>query len=79
MGKLAHADEVVEQIDMFGDLLSTVALVNGSKQVHTRNREKQEKLESLMDEPRGKYGQNSITLGYQENKEIGITRGEGKR
>ena len=79
VGKLAHTDEVVEQIDMFGDLLSTVALGNGSKQVYTRNREKQEKLESLMDELRGKYGQNSITLGYQENKGIGITRGEGKR
>ena len=81
VGKLAHADEVVEQIDMFESLFSAAPLENGngSKQVYTRNREKQERLESLMDELRGKYGQNSITLGYQENKDIGITRGEGKR
>jgi DNA polymerase-4 len=81
VGRLAHADEVVEQIGMFDNLSSTVVLKpgEGSKQLYTRSREKQEKLETLMDELRGKYGQKSITLGYQENKDIGIVRGDGRR
>ena len=81
VGRLAHADEVVEQIGMFDNLSSTVVLKpgEGSKRIYTRSREKQEKLETLMDELRGKYGQKSITLGYQENKDIGIVRGDGRR
>ena len=81
VGRLAHADEVIEQIGMFDNLSSTVVLKpgEGSKRIYTRSREKQEKLETLMDELRGKYGQKSITLGYQENKDIGIVRGDGRR
>ena len=64
VGKLAHADEVVEQLDMF----------TGS----TEERQKQEKLELLLDELRAKHGSSSITLGYQENKAIGVLRGKGR-
>ena len=71
VGRLEHADEVIEQLDMFDILSSTVAQESG-KVMNVRSREKQEKLETLMDELRGRYGQNSITLGYQE---IGIERG----
>lgn len=78
VSKLAHTDEVVEQVDMFDSLLPPVP-GNGTKQVYIRSREKQERLETLMDELRSKHGEKSITLGYQENKDIGITRGEGRR
>ena len=38
-----------------------------------------EKLEMLVDELRDKHGEGSITLGYQENREIGVIRGKGRR
>ena len=81
VGKLAHEDAIVEQIDMFDGLLSVAPLGpgDGQKGMRGTTREKQEKLETLMDELRHKHGEKSITLGYQENKDIGITRGEGKR
>ena len=72
MGKLVHADDVVEQIDMFE--LENMVFGNSGF-----DRQKQEKLEMLMDELRGKYGENSLTLGYQENREIGIERGRRRR
>ena len=63
--KLVPANEVVEQVSFFaGDQAS---------------REKQEKLEALVDELREKHGEASITLGYQENKEIGVFRGKGRQ
>lgn len=67
VGKLTHADEVVEQMSLFDALPGS------------GRRERQEKLESLLDDLRGKYGESSITLGYQENRDIGIIRGEGRR
>lgn len=63
--KLVPADEVVEQVSLFEAPRST--------------REKQEKLEVLVDQLREKHGEASITLGYQGNKGIGVIRGEGKR
>ena len=65
--KLCPADQVVEQMSLF-DLGEGKA-----------KREKQEKLEALVDALRDKHGECSITLGYQENKEIGVERGEGRR
>ena len=41
-------------------------------------RERQEKLETLVDALREKHGAGSITLGYQENKEIGVERGKSR-
>ena len=59
--RLAPADQVVEQVSFF-DLGDT-------------KRERQEKLEALVDALREKHGAGSITLGYQENREIGVERG----
>ena len=66
MTKLCPADEIVEQMNLF-DLGAGRA-----------KREKQEKLEALVDALRDKHSEGSITLGYQENKEIGVERGEGR-
>lgn len=65
--KLCPADQVVEQMSLFD--------VEEGK----AKREKQEKLEALVDALREKHGEGSITLGYQENKEIGVERSEGRR
>ena len=62
--KLAPADQVVEQVSLFD-------LTSGSQR-----RERQEKLETLVDALRDKHGAGSITLGYQENREIGVERGK---
>ena len=67
MTKLCPADQIMEQISLF-DLEEGKA-----------KREKQEKLETLVDALRDKHGEGSITLGYQENKEIGVEHGEGRR
>ena len=65
--KLCPADQIVEQMTLF-DFGEGRA-----------KREKQEKLEALVDALRDKHGEGSITLGYQENKEIGVERGERRR
>ena len=65
--KLCPVEQIVEQMTLF-DLGESKA-----------KREKQEKLETLVDALREKHGEGSITLGYQENKEIGVERGNGKR
>lgn len=65
--KLCPVDQIVEQMTLF-DLGEGKA-----------KREKQEKLEALVDALREKHGEGSITLGYQENKEIGVERCEGRR
>lgn len=65
--KLCPVNQIVEQMTLF-DLGEGEA-----------KREKQEKLEALVDALREKHGEGSITLGYQENKEIGVERGEGRR
>ena len=76
--KLVPAGEVVEQVSLFD-------FQNDSRDIRPRGntsraaREKQGKLEALVDELREKHGESSITLGYQENKEIGVIRGEGRR
>ena len=65
--KLCPVDQIVEQMTLF-DLGEGRA-----------KREKQEMLEALVDALREKHGEGSITLGYQENKEIGVERGDGRR
>ena len=67
VSKLAPADQVVEQVSLF-DLTDT-----------NHRRERQENLEKLVDTLREKHGEKSITLGFQENKEIGVERGETRR
>ena len=68
VSKLLPADQVTEQVSLF-DIASN----------QRASREKQEKLEVLVDELRQKHGETSITLGYQENRDIGLIRGKGKR
>ncbi len=72
VSKLDPADQVVEQVSLF-DLAAIPTEKQGKR--GRADREKQEKLEGLMDELRKKHGEGSITLGYQENEEIGLTRG----
>ena len=72
VSKLVTADQVVEQVSLF-DVLTSEKRGKGAQR-GSADREKQEKLEGLMDELRKKHGEGSITLGYQENEEIGLTR-----
>ena len=62
--RMAPADQVVEQVSFFD--------------MENAKRERQEKLEALVDALREKHGAGSITLGYQENEEIGVERGKGR-
>ena len=67
--KLLPADQAGDQIDMF-DLLGTSNLAKPG----TAQREKQEKLEAAVDIIRKRFGSSTITLGYQQNDEIGVSR-----
>ena len=62
--RMAPADQVVEQVSFFD--------------MGNAKRERQEKLEALVDALQEKHGAGSITLGYQENEEIGVERGKGR-
>ena len=64
--KLVPADEAPEQMDLF-DLL-------GEKKETGRAREKQDKMEAAVDVLRQKMGNLAVTLGVQENEDIGIRR-----
>ena len=61
--KLLPSDQAGEQMDMF-DLLKPIKA----------QREKHEKLEAAVDSIRRRFGNQMITLGYQQNEEIGISR-----
>ena len=67
--KLLPSDQAGEQMDMF-DLLGTT---NVGKPIKAQ-REKHEKLEAAVDSIRRRFGNQMITLGYQQNEEIGISR-----
>ena len=67
--KLLPADQAGDQIDMF-DLLGT----SNPAKPGTAQREKQEKLEAAVDIIRKRFGSSTITLGYQQNDEIGVSR-----
>ena len=65
--KLVPAEEAAEQLDLF-DLMGNGG-GNGSK-----DRERQEKMEAAADALRRKMGNTAVTLGVQQNAEIGIRR-----
>ena len=67
--KQLPSDQAGEQMDMF-DLLVTT---NVGKPIKAQ-REKHEKLEAAVDSIRRRFGNQMITLGYQQNEEIGISR-----
>ena len=67
--KLLPADQAGDQIDMF-DLLGA----SNPAKPSTAQREKQEKLEAAVDIIRKRFGASTITLGYQQNDEIGVSR-----
>ena len=64
--KLVPADEAAEQTDLF-DLL-------GEKKDTGKAREKQDKMEAAVDGLRQKLGSMAITLGVQQNEDIGVRR-----
>lgn len=70
VSKLMPKDQVVEQMSLFDFTVPSA----GQERSSTSARKKQEKLEALVDELREKHGEGSITLGYHENKEIGLER-----
>ncbi len=63
VSRLVSADEAVEQLTLF-DLMDDTA----------RDRGKRERLEAAVAALREKHGKASITLGYQNNEDIGLTR-----
>ena len=64
--KLVPAEEAAEQTDLF-DML-------GEKKDTGKAREKQDKMEAAVDGLRQKLGNMAVTLGVQENEDIGIRR-----
>ena len=63
VAKLLPADQVAEQLSLF-DLAPAPG----------RDRSRTEKLEAAVEAVRRKHGDGSITLGYQENRDIGVER-----
>ena len=62
VSKLVSIQDEIEQISLFD--------------TENDKRSRQDKLEQVVDDLRKKHGLDSIRLGSQENKEIGVTRGE---
>ena len=62
VGKLVDAEAAAEQLTLF-DLMGQGA-----------NRQKRERLEAAVEDLRKKYGDGSVTLGIQENADIGLRR-----
>ena len=71
--KLLPADQTGDQTDLF-DMLGTPDAAKPSK----AKRDKQEKLEAAVDTLRKRFGNTMITLGYQQNEEIGIDRSRNR-
>ena len=67
VSKLVPGSEAAEQLDLF-DLMGSGS-GNGSK-----DRERQDKMEAAVDALRRKMGNTAVTLGVQQNDEIGIRR-----
>ena len=63
--KLIPASEETEQVSLFD-------LMGGDQQ--KKKREKQDKLEAAVYALRKKMGDDTITLGFQKNDDIGIHR-----
>ncbi len=66
---LLPANEAGEQMDLF-DFLASSDAAKPSR----AKREKQEKLEAAVDSIRRRFGSTMITLGNQQNEEIGVER-----
>ena len=62
VGKLVDAETATEQLSLF-DLMEQGV-----------SRQKQERLEAAVEDLRKKYGDGSVTLGIQENADIGLRR-----
>jgi len=60
--KLVDAEAAAEQLSLF-DLMGQSA-----------SRQKRERLEAAVEDLRKKYGDGSVTLGIQENADIGLQR-----
>lgn len=63
--------EVTEQLSLFD-----LGLDDGGQ---SEKRARRERLEAAVEAVRKKHGDGSITLGYQENEDIGVRRGETRR
>ena len=74
VSKLLAEDQAGEQISMF-DLLGQTDAAKPSK----AQREKQEKLEAAVDSIRKRFGNATITLGYQQNEAIGVNRDQPRK
>ena len=72
--KLLPEEQAGEQMDLF-DLLGAADSGKPTK----AQREKQEKLEAAVDSIRKRFGNTTITLGYQQNEEIGVNRDKPRR
>lgn len=72
--KLIPENQTGEQMDMF-ELLEAA----DGKKPKKAQREKQEKLEAAVDAIRKRFGSATITLGYQQNEGIGVSREKPRR
>ena len=63
--KLISSEEEVQQVDLFEML---------NEDTQKKKRERQDKLEAAVYALRKKMGNQSITLGFQQNEEIGVNR-----
>ncbi len=72
--KLLPEEQAGEQMDLF-DLLGAADSGKPTK----AQREKQEKLEAAVDSIRKRFGNTTITLGYQQNEDIGVNRDKPRR
>ena len=68
---LVPAGEATEQLDLF-DLM-------GAPQESGKLREKRDRAEAAMDALRQRMGNTAVTLGVQQNEEIGVRRGWKKK
>jgi len=65
--KLVDAEAAAEQLSLF-DLMGQSA-----------SRQKRERLEATVEDLKKKYGDGSVTLGIQENADIGLQRKKMRR
>ena len=67
---LMSADDVAEQLTLFD--------LDPTGDSPRKDRERRERLEAAVEALRRKHGDASITLGYQQDEDIGVHRGEGR-
>ncbi len=69
VSKLVPGDQAAEQLDLF-DLVQDPAPAGRS----SKERERQDRMEAAVDQLRQKMGTLAVTLGVQNNEEIGVRR-----